>query len=409
MCGGVIKARGGDMRERATRRSWQTGRGDLLFTLSAVLLVGLFSTAVALLASGRSLDARLRSRTSWLADVQEVRDDLRGGAERPALLWEAVEHVAPLVVAWTAAGAPFQQPAALVSEASDRLAEGLRAEGATGAGTTSAVRELTRALDREADLIGRDVETLARELEQRRWALIWLGVLALGVAGVLKLVGAGLERRRVPSSAVDGILARVHSMDVLTGALDRQGVHEALDQVVQRAARVSAPVALVTVEVDDFAALDGLYGSGAGDVFLREAHERLSLSVREGDPIGRPAGGRFVVVLPRCGREAATRVAMRVCRAFDAGIELGGLRIQRGVSVGVAVAEPAEVGIGRALQAASLEAMEEARLRGGGQVIVAEPGQLRLPPLPDAIVPVPHLEIPDLHLHSSPHTPRANP
>ncbi len=126
---------------------------------------------------------------------------------------------------------------------------------------------------------------------------------ALGAA-----LGARLELER---------LRRAPGRDAVTGLADSKAFHQRLIEEFARAQRGGAPLAVVSIDLDHFAALNARYGRAAGDQVLAEAALVLKVTLREGDFLSRLAGDQFGVILPDCDLAPARRLAERLRHALE--------------------------------------------------------------------------------------------
>ena len=107
--------------------------------------------------------------------------------------------------------------------------------------------------------------------------------------------------------------------DSLTGLLNRAESLAFLDRELFRCRRNKSPVAVLLIDVDHFKAVNDSLGHLAGDAVLREVAKRLTFSLRPYDGAGRYGGEEFLLMLPGCDLESATRrgeeIRNLICRS----------------------------------------------------------------------------------------------
>jgi diguanylate cyclase (GGDEF)-like protein len=105
--------------------------------------------------------------------------------------------------------------------------------------------------------------------------------------------------------------------DAVTGLPDARAFHARLTEEVARASRHGVPLALVTVDLDHFAALNTRFGHQVGDAVLSEAALVIKLALRESDVVARLGGDGFAILLPEADQTPAFRCAERLRRALE--------------------------------------------------------------------------------------------
>lgn len=124
------------------------------------------------------------------------------------------------------------------------------------------------------------------------------------------------------ASAEHQKLARQSITDGLTGITNRRHFDEMLDVEWQRAARASASLSLLIVDIDHFKRFNDHYGHVAGDECLRRVAQLLQGCVRRaGEIVARYGGEEFAILLPGAGRAHAEDLAQRCLHAV-AGLAL---------------------------------------------------------------------------------------
>ena len=126
--------------------------------------------------------------------------------------------------------------------------------------------------------------------------------------------------------------------DALTGLPNRVLFRDRTSQAVAAAARSGGRMALLLVDLDRFKEVNDTLGHHTGDQLLRRVGGRLREALRDSDTVARLGGDEFGVVLREVTDEAAAALAAdRVLRALQVPVELDGLALEVGGSVGVAL------------------------------------------------------------------------
>jgi diguanylate cyclase (GGDEF)-like protein len=126
--------------------------------------------------------------------------------------------------------------------------------------------------------------------------------------------------------------------DELTGLPNRRLLGERLEAALHRAKRGRHKVALLTIDLDRFKAVNDSLGHSAGDELLRIVARRLAARIRAVDTCARLGGDEFIVVAEQLSHRGDGDVVARDLLAIlDEPIELCGQRILASASIGVAV------------------------------------------------------------------------
>ena len=127
-------------------------------------------------------------------------------------------------------------------------------------------------------------------------------------AGVVKAFLLQAEKALAGLREIDQI-KRLANFDGLTGALNRRAFFE-------RAKASEGERSVVMLDIDHFKRINDTYGHAAGDEVLREITRRVSVTLREGDLIGRYGGEEFALLLDVQDAQLARQIAERVRAAI---------------------------------------------------------------------------------------------
>ncbi len=129
--------------------------------------------------------------------------------------------------------------------------------------------------------------------------------------------------------------------DQLTGLLNRRRFEEELKRELARAGRYHTGGAVLSIDIDNFKAINDAAGHSAGDAVLVEVARVLKDRFRASDLVARVGGDEFCVLLTDVTAEAARSAAYDLLGAIHSRCRpmFGGRLLQVAVSVGVAAFE----------------------------------------------------------------------
>jgi diguanylate cyclase (GGDEF)-like protein len=134
------------------------------------------------------------------------------------------------------------------------------------------------------------------------------GALAITTIGAMTLI---LRERH---QARENALVALADRDPLTGVANYRGLHDSLVNVV---ASEPERFALLTLDLDQFRALNERYGQLEGDRILREIGRMLTDTMRGQDVVARHGGDEFTVLAPETDKDGAALLAQRIERALE--------------------------------------------------------------------------------------------
>jgi diguanylate cyclase (GGDEF)-like protein len=159
-------------------------------------------------------------------------------------------------------------------------------------------------------------------------------ILALALFGGLLLLWAGLFRIVARASRR---LRHQATHDALTDLSNRAELYELGGRALAGARRDGTLAALLLIDLDRFKEVNDTMGHEQGDRLLVDVARRLRSVLRGSDILARLGGDEFAVLaaLPNRGAlgEVATRLHAALARPFD----VGGVAIELGASIGIAL------------------------------------------------------------------------
>ena len=112
---------------------------------------------------------------------------------------------------------------------------------------------------------------------------------------------------------LNGQLAELATRDALTGALNRNGLDEAVKRHFDR--RDAPPLTVLLVDIDHFKQINDSFGHATGDAVLRAVAGTLTSQLRAGDFVARVGGEEFLIGCVGAQHEAAMVLAQRLNRS----------------------------------------------------------------------------------------------
>ncbi|WP_061237770.1 bifunctional diguanylate cyclase/phosphodiesterase [Ectopseudomonas composti] len=131
---------------------------------------------------------------------------------------------------------------------------------------------------------------------------------------------------------------RLAYFDALTGLPNRMLLRDRAEQMLQKARRSGARLALLLLDLDNFKGINDSLGHSTGDLILKEVGRRLSETSRNVDTVSRQGGDEFVILLADIQRsEVISDYVERLLDVITLPMIIGGIRYDLSACVGVTV------------------------------------------------------------------------
>lgn len=119
--------------------------------------------------------------------------------------------------------------------------------------------------------------------------------------------------RRLHERAV----ARMATIDPLTGVFNRRYFDICCETEIQRCRRTGQPVSLLMIDIDHFKRVNDTGGHPKGDEILKAVAQIMKNNIRMTDVLGRWGGEEFALLLPNSTEENAIHVAEGLCHLVE--------------------------------------------------------------------------------------------
>ena len=159
-----------------------------------------------------------------------------------------------------------------------------------------------------------------------------IDVVLLGLCSLILLE----NQRRIRQQAAQSHHDALH--DGLTGLGNRTLFTEETERAIRDAKRSDHPLGLLLIDLNKFKEVNDTLGHHAGDLLLCQMASRLRAACREDDLAARLGGDEFAMLLPGTGAvDNAAAIATRIHDALCTPVDIEGVRLEVGASIGLAV------------------------------------------------------------------------
>lgn len=226
---------------------------------------------------------------------------------------------------------------------------------------------LTTALGLRQYMALRDNERLVDQLQAARTELEAKNLEVSQTNDDLTDVLGRLTEKNQELAMANEQLARLVTVDGMTGLGNHRAFHERLRLEVEAARRFSHPLTVIIADLDHFRRYNDEFGHPAGDEVLRHVAKTLFDEVDLKAYPARYGGEEFAIVLPYMTSKEAVDVAQRIGRAVTSRLHL---RRPMTLSFGIADIEGNQWSAEILVQEA-FRALDASKVRGRNQIVLA--------------------------------------
>jgi diguanylate cyclase (GGDEF)-like protein/PAS domain S-box-containing protein len=151
-------------------------------------------------------------------------------------------------------------------------------------------------------------------------------------------VGIAAVRDITDRKAQEARLMHLAMHDSLTGLGNRTMLQDRVVRAVAAAKRSGRRLALLLLDLDRFKEVNDTLGHQIGDELLQQIGPRLQAHLRETDSLARLGGDEFAVLAPDIGDlRTVCALAERIVETLGEPFPIGGLAVEIGISIGIAM------------------------------------------------------------------------
>jgi diguanylate cyclase (GGDEF)-like protein/PAS domain S-box-containing protein len=153
------------------------------------------------------------------------------------------------------------------------------------------------------------------------------------IVGFTALMTDITERKRMEQK-----LEEMATHDFLTGLPNRVLLTDRFSVAAALAHRNKVRLAVMTLDLDNFKAINDTLGHAAGDQVLKTVSARLTGIIRASDTLARIGGDEFILVMLESNhKNDASAIAQKTLDAFAEPLLIDGQQVQSSTSIGIAI------------------------------------------------------------------------
>jgi len=173
-----------------------------------------------------------------------------------------------------------------------------------------------------------EIEGVLAELEN---VLIPIGLIIISIAIISRFLEEEKNIKKISKQTEE--IYNKSIRDSLTGLYNRYHLEEHLKTILDRLIDIDADVSVAFIDIDNFKAVNDVYGHLKGDEFLTMLGTEINSCVRESDYAFRYGGDEFLIIYPNTKVKEALAITERVKKNISTSLKIKG--IKSSLSIGI--------------------------------------------------------------------------
>ncbi|MCS5420358.1 MULTISPECIES: GGDEF domain-containing protein [Psychrilyobacter] len=173
-----------------------------------------------------------------------------------------------------------------------------------------------------------EIEGVLGELEN---VLVPIGLIIISIAVILRFLEE--EKNKLLLSQKTEDIYNKSIKDPLTGLYNRYHLEEHLETILDRLIDIDADVSVAFIDIDNFKAVNDVYGHVKGDEVLTILGTEINRCIRKSDYAFRYGGDEFLIIYPNTKVKTALAITERVKKNISISLKIKG--IKSSLSIGI--------------------------------------------------------------------------
>lgn len=199
--------------------------------------------------------------------------------------------------------------------------------------------QLTYAKNSFAGVLNGRPRRFELKIKHKDGHLIDLDISAIPILANEKLLGLFCIARDITEQNVQKQqIKKLAYTDPLTGLLNRRGLFEQTDRLIQKSSDQQTMFGILFIDMDRLKAINDNLGHDYGDQLIMETTERILEYISNEDILARVGGDEFILIIPNVtNADNITKVANQILHSFNKPLLIKNKKIKSTVSIGISI------------------------------------------------------------------------